>query len=343
MTSIANANTVLSVRRSRSVVGVVIAACLTLSVPVGAGVLSDVANVFIPKKPSDLIPGNTPIERKLKDVVQKNAGDGEVGTFIKKRASEHAALAEKVGRETDRIHEDGKIMARGGLDAAKAAIENPKQGIPRYLACLNTACASELIAKKRADRIEQQKKDEWEARKAGFITAEKSRRKADTLSAIDASRAELLELELLQFGIQTQLNTVLAVLDMEKSKMSQDVAAVSKDLAAVSTYDNQQRVYAYLRETLVALVQAQPKSQVEISLRQKEKELSAIAEANKLEIDELMIAIVLGMDRAVYQDTLTTAKMTRGYLEAMLRDTLRQTEVTKTHLASKEAFLKELA
>lgn len=326
---------------------------LTPVLSADAGLLKDVENaaktvlrkpsVLIPKKPSDLIPGNTPVDKHLSDLVQKNAGNGEIGAFIKERDAERAKLAAKLGTEMDRVHEDGKTMARGGIDSTKQAITHPKQGVPRYLACLRTACASELIAKKRADEITREKRSAWEGRKREIIAGEQRRRRADTQTAIEASRSELAELELLQLGIKTQLDTVSIVLNLEEKKLGAKLETVAGDIAALSTAENQHKVYAYLRETLLGLVQTRPRSEIETSLRQKEQELNEIARANQMDVQALLIAIVMGMQRSEYQQTLNTAKMSKPYLLDMLTGTLREAELVKTELASKEEFLKELA
>lgn len=171
-------------------------------------------------------------------VIEKNTG-GDI-----------SKAAGNIKKETDKVEQKGAIISDGVSEAIDTLDERPIDGLTRLSACAATACASEIVAHDRAEKIRKDKKAEHD-------TKVKQAEKQNTQALKDVLNNRVNELKEDLAYIDRQIKSLeqailLSDLIEESSTDSTELPAKYKALA---TPDNMKTVKSYI-ETLNAQLKA---------------------------------------------------------------------------------------
>lgn len=250
------------------------------------------------------------IIEKGAEIIENNTG-GDVSKLA-------GDLRREAGNATDTMGE----MATSALAVTELAIQDPKRGLPRLMACSTTACLSEVQAKRQMRDQETALRAEREAQ----LNQAKSNMTAEQRSILEANY-QLVQTRLSEVTAQAEAfkEAVVALVNIETAIAGRvDMAEETRALVAqISHETNQQLLMNYIRHLAAIDPAVTATNEFAAAGLQLEADVAASAQAASLTVDEFLLRVSEGLSDAQCAEissAVETAKLAvsdiYSYLEA---------------------------
>lgn len=219
---------------------------------------------------------------KAAEIIEKNTG-GDV-----------SKIAGDIRRETGNAAETMSEMGGAAVTVTESAFKDPKRGLPRLMACMSTACLSEVQAKKQMKEQEDSLRAERQAQLDQFKANKTAEERAQVEASYVLVQQKLAEVESqieVFLGASTALINIETALD-GRSELNEQVRA---QVASISTSNNQQILNDYVAH--IAKLDSDEAGSAEFAHRgsQLESNVAESAQAAQMTSEEFLQRVSEGL------------------------------------------------